>query len=410
MVTTTSAEKSLGPPFRRFWASAAAANVADGIRAGALPLIAAAVSDDAFGVALIAACQQGAWLVFGLGAGLVADRLPPARVVAAADLLRVLMLSVLLLLVLADAVTIPLLAVAAFVIGVAETFRDTAGHSILPRLVDEAHLERANGRLIGTEIVGNEFLGPLIGALLFATAMFVPVAVDASALVVAVILVLTLPRSASTVAPRPAGETRPRLVTELLSGARWLLSRPRLAAVTCSGAAIAFADAAWWSVLVVYSENVLGLPEAGFGLLLAAGAVGGTAGAFGAERLAGRFAPQTVLACGVLLSGLPAVVIAVSGDTAVTAVMLALSSAGFALWNVVALSTRQREAPRELLGRVTGSHRVVLFGSGMVGALSGGVLADAVALTTPFYVAGALVTVAAAGVLFVFHRVGGAAS
>lgn len=180
--------------------------------------------------------------------------------------------------------------------------------------------------------------------------------------------------------------------------------------MTCSGAAIAFADAAWWSVLVVYSENVLGLPEAGFGLLLAAGAVGGTAGAFGAERLAGRLAPQTVLACGVLLSGLPAVVIAVSGDTAVTAVMLALSSAGFALWNVVALSTRQREAPRELLGRVTGSHRVVLFGSGMVGALFGGVLADAVALTTPFYVAGALVTVAAAGVLFVFHRVGEAAS
>ncbi|UYM23407.1 hypothetical protein NQP46_05760 [Streptomyces albus] len=112
----------------------------------------------------------------------------------------------------------------------------------------------------------------------------------------------------------------------------------------------------------------------------------------------------------MLLSGLPAVVIAVSGDTAVTAVMLALSSAGFALWNVVALSTRQREAPRELLGRVTGSHRVVLFGSGMVGALFGGVLADAVALTTPFYVAGALVTVAAAGVLFVFHRVGEAAS
>ncbi|MEV5405884.1 hypothetical protein ACFWW5_26700 [Streptomyces albidoflavus] len=45
---------------------------------------------------------------------------------------------------------------------------------------------------------------PLIGALLFATAMFVPLAVDASALVVAVILVLTLPRAASTVAAPPA--------------------------------------------------------------------------------------------------------------------------------------------------------------------------------------------------------------
>ncbi|MEU3359714.1 hypothetical protein [Streptomyces albidoflavus] len=63
------ADRSLPPSFRRFWASAAAANAADAIRAGALPLIAAAVSEDACPVALIAACQQGAWLVFGRGAG-----------------------------------------------------------------------------------------------------------------------------------------------------------------------------------------------------------------------------------------------------------------------------------------------------------------------------------------------------
>ncbi|MEU6110305.1 MFS transporter [Streptomyces albidoflavus] len=404
MTAPAVADRSLPPSFRRFWASAAAANVADGIRAGALPLIAAAVSEDAFSVALIAACQQGAWLVFGLGAGLAADRLPPARLVAAADLLRVVVLSALLLLVLAGAVTVPLLAATAFVLGAAETFRDTAGHSVLPRLVEEAQLERANGRLIGTEIVGNEFLGPLIGALLFATAMFVPLAVDASALVVAVILVLTLPRAASTVAAPPAREERPRLLTELLGGARWLLGHPRLAVVTCAASAIAFADAAWWSVLVVYSGSVLGLPEAGFGLLLAAGAVGGTAGAACAARLAGRFPPHLVLSASALLCGLPAVVVAASGTTAVTAVMLALSSGGFALWNVVALSTRQREAPRELLGRVTGAHRVVLFGSGTVGALTGGLLADSFGLTAPFHLAGVLVVVAATGVAVVFHR------
>ncbi|MBZ2410110.1 hypothetical protein HX747_25480 [Streptomyces sp. L06] len=117
MTAPAVADRSLPPSFRRFWASAAAANVADGIRAGALPLIAAAVSEDAFSVALIAACQQGAWLVFGLGAGLAADRLPPARLVAAADLLRVVVLSALLLLVLAEAVTVPLLAATAFVLG-----------------------------------------------------------------------------------------------------------------------------------------------------------------------------------------------------------------------------------------------------------------------------------------------------
>ncbi|MGW9674710.1 hypothetical protein ACWGUN_16335 [Streptomyces koyangensis] len=95
---------------------------------------------------------------------------------------------------------------------------------------------------------------------------------------------------------------------------------------------------------------------------------------------------------------------AASGTTAVTAVMPALSSGGFALWNVVALSTRQREAPRELLGRVTDAHRVVLLGSGTVGALTGGLLADPFGLTAPFHLAGVLVAVAATGVAVVFHR------
>lgn len=399
-------DKGLGAPFWRFWSSVAAVNVADGIRAAALPLIAASISGDAFGVALVVACQQGAWMVFGLVAGLAADRYPPARVVALSDLVRLLMLSVLLVTVSTDTLTIALLAGLAFVLGIAETFRDTAAFSIVPRLVREPQLERANGRLIGTEIVGNEFIGPLVGALLFATAAFLPVAVDATALLVAVILVATLPRPAFSVAARPTGEERPRLRAELLGGVRWLLGNPRLAAVTCSGAAILFADSAWWSVLVIYTDEVLGLPEAGFGVLLACGAVGGTAGALGAARIAARFAASTVLVAGTLLSGLPALVMAVSSSPYLAAVMLGVSSFGFAVWNVVALSTRQREAPRAVLGRVTATHRVVLYGSGMLGALAGGALADALTLTAPFYVAGALVTVAAAGLLTVFLTVG----
>ncbi|PKR41652.1 hypothetical protein CWE27_30030 [Streptomyces sp. EAG2] len=60
MTAPAVADRSLPPSFRRFWVSAAAADVADGIRAGVLLLIAAAVSEDAFSVALIAACQRGA--------------------------------------------------------------------------------------------------------------------------------------------------------------------------------------------------------------------------------------------------------------------------------------------------------------------------------------------------------------
>ncbi|SCK57136.1 Transmembrane secretion effector [Streptomyces sp. WMMB 322] len=397
----------LGAPFWRFWASASAANVADGIRAGAFPLIAAALTDSPFGVALVAACQQGAWLVFGLGAGLVADRRSPARIVALADVVRVVTLAALLTVLALDTASIAMLAGAALVMGAAETFRDTSAHRILPGLVADKQLESANGKLFSTEIVGNEFVGPLIGAALFSVALLVPVAVDAAVLVTAVMLILTLPRAATA---GVAGDGLPtehgRLRAELLVGARWLLRHRRQRAVSCAGAVVCFADAGWWSVLVLYSDRTLGVPAAAFGALLAAGAVGGLLGALGAERLADRFAVRTLLAASGLATGLPAVAIAVTDNAYVAGSLLALSSAGFAVWNVVALSTRQRETPRAVLGRVTAVHRIALYGSGMVGALTGGWAASTVALTAPFYVAGLLALLAACGLLLLLPQQG----
>ncbi|MGW5393657.1 hypothetical protein [Streptomyces koyangensis] len=251
--------------------------------------------------------------------------------------------------------TVPLLAATAFVLGAAETFRDTAGHSVLPRLVEEAQLERANGRLIGTEIVGNEFLGPLIGALLFATAMFPaagrgrlgaggrrdPGAHPAEG---------RLHRGRSA---RPGGAAPP---AHRVAGRRPPAAGPPPAR---GGDLRRLGHRLRRRRLVVGAGGLQRQrPRASggrFGLLLAAGAVGGTGGAACAARLAGRFPPHLVLSSSALLCGLPAVAVAASGTTAVTAVMPAPSSGGFALWNVVALSTRRREAPRELLGRVTGA-------------------------------------------------------
>ncbi|MCM2388130.1 MFS transporter [Streptomyces albipurpureus] len=392
----TTATGPLGAPFWRFWTSTTFANLADGIRAGAFPLIAASLTDSPFGVALIAACQQGAWLVFGLAAGLLADRRSPGRVLAVADTVRVAALAALFTLLALDAATIPILAGAAFVMGAAETFRDTSAQSMLPRLVPERQLERANGRLFGTEIVGNEFIGPLLGAALFGIALTVPVAVDAAVLVTAVLLVLTLPRTPARSAA-PAGTARLR--TELLLGVRWLLRNPRQRVISAAGAVICFADAAWWSVLVLYSDSALGVPLALFGALLAAGAVGGTLGALGSERLAAHFGVRPLLAAAALSTGLPAVLIALTDNPIAAGALLALSSAGFALWNVVALSARQRETPPQLLGRVTAVHRIALYGSGMAGALAGGWIAGSVALTVPFHAAGPLVALAAIGLL-----------
>lgn len=108
--------QALGGPFWKFWSAASAANLADGVRAAALPLLAAALTSDPFGVALVAAAQQGAALLLGLHAGVTADRYAPARVLMVTDWSRMAVMALLLAAVAIDRVGIPLLVACAFVL------------------------------------------------------------------------------------------------------------------------------------------------------------------------------------------------------------------------------------------------------------------------------------------------------
>jgi hypothetical protein len=71
-----------------------------------------------------------------------------------------------------------------------------------------------------------------------------------------------------------------------------------------------------------------------------------------------------------------------------------VTSGGFALFNVTALSLRHRAVPEGLVGRVTAAARVVTFGAAGLGTLLGGWLAGVAGLGTPFLLSGVLAGVA----------------
>jgi predicted MFS family arabinose efflux permease len=60
------------------------------------------------------------------------------------------------------------------------------------------------------------------------------------------------------------------------------------------------------------------------------------------------------------------------------------------LWNVVTVSMRQREVPAELFGRVNSVYRMLGWGTRPLGALVGGIVAEAAGLRAPFIVGGIL--------------------
>ncbi|MER7459824.1 MFS transporter [Micromonospora sp. NPDC126480] len=393
------ADRSLGRPFWTFWTAAALANLGDGIRVAAFPLLAAALSDDPVAVAAVAAAQFLPWLVTGLLAGALADRRGARTVIATADAGRVLVLATLAVAVATGWATIALVVAASFLLGVGETLRDTAAQTAVPRLVRDEHLERANGRLVAGEIVGNEFVGPPVGALLFVVGAALPFAVNGAALALAVMLVLSLPLSLARPPVRNAGTEAGGTGAGggVLAGLRWLVRQRVLRTLVVVGAAIAAADTAWFAIFVLYARESLGLGALGFGLLLATGAGGGLAGSLLAGRVLGRFRHRDVLAVTLALTGGVPVLLVVAPNRVAAVVVVVLTSASFAVLNVAALSLRHRLVPEGLLGRVVAASRTLTYSCTALGALAGGALAAQAGLVAPFLLSGAVAVVATAG-------------
>ncbi|MDG4766327.1 MFS transporter [Solwaraspora sp. WMMD406] len=389
----------LGTPFWRFWSAASLANIGDGIRVAAFPLLALSLTGDPLGLAVVATAQTLPWLVAGLAAGALADRVAPRTLLAAADTVRALMLVLLVATVATGTATIALVAACAFGLGVGEAVRDTAGQVAVPKLVPPAALERANGRLTAGTIVGNEFVGPPVGAALFVVGAAVPFAANGASLALAVMLVLSLPLSLArtTTAMAAATTTVTTVGPSIRAGLRWLTRHRTLRALALVVAAVAAADAAWFAIFLLYARDVLGVGALGYGLLLSAGAGGGLAGAFLADRLVAGRRHRLVLAVSLAVTaGVPALLLAVP-QIWVAVVVTVVSSGAFAVLNICAATLRQRTVPDGLLGRVTAASKTLIYGAAGGGALLGGALAAGVGLAAPFGFAALVAVVAATG-------------
>src|SRR5688500_259295 len=100
-------------------------NLGDGISLSAGPLLVAAQTRDPFLVALAVVLQRLPWMLFGLYAGVLADRHDRRTLLLVVQLARVAVLIGLSASILTDSVNIAVVLVAMFLLGTAETFADT---------------------------------------------------------------------------------------------------------------------------------------------------------------------------------------------------------------------------------------------------------------------------------------------
>ncbi|MBV2354159.1 MFS transporter [Streptomyces sp. J2-1] len=410
------------------WASAAASNAGDGITRTLLPLLVVAHHPDPAAVAGLTAVNMLPWLLFALPAGVLVDRVDRRRIVLGANAVRAAALLGAVL-VLADHRPLALLYALAFLLGIAETLADTAAPAMLPRLVDQRHLERANGRLSAAQIVLNETAGPPLAGLLAGLTAAAALAAGGALYAVAALLLLGLaPLAAGGTGTRGGAEAartgvegardgaesprdgtgagaggtcagveklRAGVLRDIREGVSFVLRHRTLRLTLAASALYGLVFSATFSMLVLLSDRTLGLSGTGYGLLLAAGSLGAVAGSWLAPRAADRVPTVRLARWSLVASGGAYVLLGLVQRPVLAALALAVNGVFMMGWNIPVMSLRQRLTPEALQGRVMSVSRLCAWGTMPVGALLGGLLAEVLSIPAVFVVSGAVLALGA---------------
>jgi MFS family permease len=375
------------------------ANLADGVLWVALPLLAVQLTRSPLLIAGVTVAARLPWLLAPV-AGAFADRLDRRQSMLRVNLFRTVLLGGLALAVATDLATLAMLYAVAVLLGIGETLFDTSAQSLLPALVSRDDLTRANSRLYAVELVANEFIGPPLGGLLAAAGLAIALGLPAAAYLVGAGCLALIVGSFRAAGAGPARSTRLR--DDIAEGARFVWRHPVLRPLAIMLGVQNMAFSAAFSVFVLFAVDPgpMGLSKAGYGILTATIGVGSLLGSWLAaptERRLGRVR-TLVLSVVVNAAGLVVPVI-----TALPVPIGAswLATGAIVLWNVVTVSLRQRITPDRLLGRMNASYRLVGWGTMPLGALLGGLLAEALGLRGAFLAAAVITLATLAGFRFV---------
>jgi len=325
----------------------------------------------------------------------LADRFPRVAVMVASDLVR----SVLML---AAAATIaldgppPVVYALVAVSTIATTVFRPAQSALLPALVrSPAELTAANVASSTLESVGT-FLGPALGGLLLAVSSpEVVFAANAGTFLWSALLVIGLRRYEPRREPADTTDEGTDAGDGVLAGISTIAHEPTLRTLVGLYSAQTLVAGALNVLVVVTSFELLGLDEAGVGLLYAAVGVGGLVGGFVALLLAstGRLARD--FAIGLALFGLPLALIGGLPGSVVAVAGLAVLGIGNSIVDVNALTIMQRAVPDAVLGRALGALEGLLLATLGLGALLAPVLIHAVGPEAALVVTGVLLPVLA---------------
>ena len=379
--------------FLRLWVGQTVSRVGSEVSLVAIPFTAVVVLGvDAFQAGLLGTMEFLPFLLVGLPAGAVVDRMRRRRILIAADAGRALALGSVPLAAMTGHLSLLQLYAVALIAGVLTVFFDVAYQSYLPSLVEAGALVDGNSKLELSNSAA-ALSGPSIGGALV-TLLGAPraIAADAASYVWSVAFLLLIrrrePEVARSTVPR---DQRTALRTEIAEGLRYVLGHRLLRPIAfCTGSWNLFGHIGF-PVFVLFAVRDLGLGAGAVGVIFSVGAVGNLLGAAVCSRITGRIGiGRAVLYSQALTPSAFLIPLAVH-DTAIPLLIAAgvLSTFSGTIYNINQVSLRQGITPRRLMGRLNATMRFIVWGTIPIGSLIGGILGTVIGLRATLVVSAA---------------------
>jgi MFS family permease len=389
--------RGLGRDFSLLVGAYSVQTLGEGVLIAALPLYASHLTHNPRLISWVAVAQELPWLLLALPGGVIVDRHNRRLLMLGTQAMQAALLVVTALLATFGDARLWMVYLLAFGLGAGDILVTGSSRAIVTAVVPTRRMEAAMGREATAEALGRQFLGPPLGSALFAFLLPLPFWFDAITYTLSLLVIFRIRDTSRRFQPQRRarepgeGSTWRALFAEATEGLRYVARHRVLRVVVALAATSNFAVYLALSVLVLYAEEVLRIGSGGYGVLVAAMAIGGVLGALVSRRVVIGLGPRVVTIVVSLASALTLLAIGLFGHSPVAvAALFCIWSAGLSIWNVMAQTLSQTLVPDELRGRVTSGNRMVAFGALPLGALAGGLVAGAYGLRAPWLVGGAI--------------------
>jgi MFS family permease len=335
-------------------------------------------------VGALAFCRFVPFTIFGLVAGVVADRLDNRRLVIGTQSASMVISAVLTVLAFTDTATVPLVYALALAGGTALVFDAPGRHALTFQMVGRDELPNAvalNASLFNaSRIVGPAVAGVVIAAVgvsaCFLINTFTFLAVLAGLLLMRVEELFHVER----------GEERPTVVRGVREGLEYVFRNPRMRVIIVLVTVVSTVGFNFHVILPLLASDTLHAGPEIFGLLSAAFGLGALAGALLTATL-GR-ASWKLFLLGLAAFSSSLLLLAPVTSVAVAAVLLFVTGVSFTLWTSNGNSIMQLGAPDALRGRVVSLYLFAFAGFAPIGGLLSGWLVEVGGTQLSFAVAG----------------------